>query len=105
MISNLLNAVVLVGSLVLIGGFYSYRRGRAEPWANRAFLCLAICALCEALMAMLLKWHGFGMGRPMLRIVSILRPNLGGMAIGLFIGLALSGQLWKIGPRRKNDDA
>ena len=104
MIPNLLNAVILIGSLILIGSYRTNRRGRAELWANRALLCLAICGLCYALIGVLYYWHSFGISQAALDRFATIRSDVGGVAVGIFVSLILSGQLWKIGSRQNNEE-
>jgi hypothetical protein len=98
--------VEIIGSLLLIGGYVTYRRGPAQAWANRSLFCLAVGGLTFGLMGMLLNWHHFGITERTLGIIALARPSFGGISIGLFISLLLSGQLWKIGrvPRKTKDD-
>ena len=96
-------SVELAGSLLLIGGYVSYRHGQAAPWAIRAELVLAVGALCYALIGAILYWHTFGINEHVLAVLRTTRPSIGGICVGIFISLILSGQLWKIGRRPKKE--
>ena len=94
-------AIKLIGSLILICGYISYRRGLAPMWANRALLTLALFVLAYGLIDVLIYWNHFGLDTSSLAVLARIRPSVGGIAVGIFISLAMSGQLCRIGRRRK----
>lgn len=103
MIHNLLDIIILIGSLILIAGYYTYRRGPAYLWANRALLCLAIIGLFYAPIDAIQHCHISGISPAFMAHLAVIQSDLGGIAIGIFICLTLSGQLWKIRSGRKNE--
>ena len=104
MISNLLNAIIFIGSLILIAGYNTYRRGPADQWANRALLCLAIVGLFYAPIGVICHGHIWGISSAGRGHLHIIQSDLGGAAVGIFLCLILSGQLWKISSRKKNEE-
>ena len=104
MTQNILIAVELIGSLILVGSYGNYRRGPAEPWANRTLLYGALLGLCYALIGALCDWYSFGLSKKIIAALAVARHGIGGVAVGLFISLILSGQLWIIGSRKKYEE-
>lgn len=92
--------IELVGSLILICGYLSYRRGVAAVWANRALLVFALFGFAYGLMGVLLYWNHFGLDADMLGVFARTRPQIGGVAVGIFVALIISGEMWRIGRRR-----
>ena len=104
MIRNILHALELFGSLLLIVAYGTYRRGPAAPWANRTLLYGALCGLGYALIGVVRHGHGFGLSPTATAALASAGHALGGVAVGLILSLVISGQLWKIGARREQND-
>ena len=104
MIRNILHVLELFGSLLLIVAYGTYRRGPAEPWANRTLLYGALCGLGYAFIGVVRHWHGFGLSPAATAALATAGHALGGMAVGLILSLVISGQLWNIGARREQND-
>lgn len=104
MIRNILHVLELLGSLLLIVAYGTYRRGPAEPWANRTLLYGALCGLGYALIGGVRHGHGFGLSSAATAALATAGHALGGVAVGLILSLVISGQLWKIGARREQND-
>lgn len=104
MIHNILHALELLGSLLLVVAYGTYRRGPADPWANRTLLYGALCGLGYALIGIVHHGHGFGLSPTATAALATAGHAIGGVAVGLILSLAISGQLWKIGARRGQND-
>lgn len=101
---NLLNVIIFIGSIILVAGYNSYRHGSADLWAKRALLYFAIAGLFYAPIGAICHWHNIGISPAVRRGLSVIQSDLGGAAIGILFCLILSGQLWKIRLRKKNED-
>ena len=104
MILNILHILELLGSLFLIVTYGAYRRGPADPWANRTLLYGALCGLGYALIGVVRHGHGFGLSPTATAALAAAGHAIGGVAVGLVLGLVISGQLWTIGARREQDN-
>lgn len=97
------NDVILICGLLLVFWIvpYYYRHGKTERWVIRILFCLGLATICFTVMDVPLYWKHLNLAYPTVWAIYVTRDYIGGIAIGLFLSLLLSGQLWKIGKMEK----
>ncbi|MDO9541498.1 MAG: hypothetical protein Q7J98_04140 [Kiritimatiellia bacterium] len=86
--------IELAGGLLLLCR-YAFRRNRlSEVWLNRTVGCIGLTGLIYGIIGVFPHWHHFGLPHGQLAVLASLRPLIGGIAVGLFLSLILSGQIW-----------